>query len=830
MFSAIVTAFLVRAVGDLEPNYQQQSALILHQLLNGHDPSLKDISDPTIPQKPASSAIAVNCLWFASLLTSLGASLCAMTCKGWLTEYSGGANPVVGLLRACKRHIRFMAFQRLNVHTLVAFLPALLHSSVLLFFAGAVVYLWRMDETVAIVFEIIGGVFGIGYFLLTILPFITNPPFRPHSAFFFYRPSVAVGKVVIQILDPFVHGYYLILRYVTSAILFPFARTVLSRGAIRRWYTQARTVLLGEYRRMRVWWVNMLNNPLDEIDTSQVIQEEAILWLSQVPLDPSESSAVVSSLALISASRPYRFEKPVIVFLNLVLEASFREVYGQEQTDAAIDCVLVLGHIKFQSAVDRDWDCDHNVGGIPVTALVAWAAQRFTIDAFQVKFRGPHSEGIRARLLTAAAWLSPVDGPEEVEWGGWELKIQDRSQFIEKIRMMLEQHVRSDNPLDNKVLINLIHGMHACIPRGDYGSASSIVPFLPLLCEDYDSPWSKDEAVLRALITYALDLLLPLAKRKPLVGREIEFDKLTSELIDALMTNTTHTDVVVFGFWLVHRVPYAFKPRKTILADITHIWILADEVIPEGHRERMNLHAVDAFIAVAQFHAVSNGILPKFTPDASLGLLRAALKYDSSRLTAAYAMAMILSLGTSTQAATFMNEIKVEAFIETLFSIHGDLERNAIEEDLIDLQIYSTLILCKFRPIELNAEKVRVLIGKMEKAIGDTITRNLGDFVDLDRVWWKVVYLSALLLRFLHEDEREEGTERFRTRVRTLVRNGELSLADDYERCLEPLGMGALELEWKIREQRKPVYSVFEAWIGEFPLSPLVGSVTSTDA
>ena len=66
-----------------------------------------------------------------------------------------------------------------------------------------------------------------------------------------------------------------------------------------------------------------------------------------------------------------------------------------------------------------------------------------------------------------------------------------------------------------------------------------IVSFLQMFCDDYDSPWSEDEAVLGALITYALDLLLPPERWKPLVEREIEFGKLASELIDTLMINTT---------------------------------------------------------------------------------------------------------------------------------------------------------------------------------------------------------------------------------------------------------------------------------------------------
>ena len=122
---------------------------------------------------------------------------------------------------------------------------------------------------------------------------------------------------------------------------------------------------------MSVRFADALNGPPDEIDTSQKVQEEAILWLSQVPLDPSESKALVSSLALIFSSHPRKLQKSVVIFLNSVLEASLREEASQNQTGVAADCVLVLGRVEFQSTVDQNRDCDHNVGGIPITASVA---------------------------------------------------------------------------------------------------------------------------------------------------------------------------------------------------------------------------------------------------------------------------------------------------------------------------------------------------------------------------------------------------------------------------------------------------------------------------
>ena len=839
MFSAIVTAFVTMALNDLGPNYEQQSALLLYQLLNGRDPNLASLSDPTAPFQPTVSAIAVNCLWFVSLSASLGASFGAMICKEWLTEYNGGANPVVDLRRACQRQVRFMAFQRWNVHALVALLPPLLHFSVIIFFVGAVVYLWQIDERVAIVYQVVGGIFGITYFISTFLPFVTNAPFRPYSTLLFHRLSVAIGKVVIPVVDVFAYVSYTTLRYVISAILFPFARTIFSKGALNRWYMQAATILPGEYKHMRVWWAHAFDESLDEIDTSQRVQEEAVLWISQMPLDSAESKDVVSSLALISSSRPHRFPNQVIVFLNLTLESSFRDGVGQEQADIAIDCVLVLGHIKFQSVVDRNSDRDNDVGGIPITSSVAWAAQQLTITAFREKFNTSHTEGIRVRLLTAAAWLSPVDPTsEEAHWdSGEKLKIQDRYQFLQEIRSTFMRHVQGEKVLDNKVLINLIHGMHACIPRGNYGSASSIVSFLPLLCEDYDSPWSEDESVLRALITYALDLLSPAGRGWPLVEREIEFEDLASELVDTLIVNTTSTDVVAFGFWLAYRVPYAFKSRKTMLVDIARIWASAIEPIQdEGPRQRLNFHAVDAFVAVAQCHVSISGALPKFTRHTALNLLNAALGSDYTRPMATYAIGMILNLGKSTwQVAAPTNEIPAEPFIETLFSINDDLEKGTVEEDVVDLYIYSTLVLLKRQPtVGLDVGKVKGLLGQMEKTIGNPSTRHSGvargseaDIgVDLDRVRWKAIYLSALLSEFVPDNEKGKHVIELRARVQALVEDGELSVVGDYEHCLEPLAM-ELEVKTPAAEQPGPISTAFEVWIDEFPLFPLAGSVTS---
>ena len=630
----------------------------------------------------------------------------------------------------------------------------------------------------------------------------------------------------MPVVDSIVRVCFLALRYTIGAILWPFARTIFNEGTLGAWYLRARTILPSEYRPMGVWWANAFNESLDEIDTDQRVQEEAILWLSQMPLNLTQFKDMVPSLAVISSSRPHKFQKSVVVFLNLTLESLSPETTSQAWPDLAIDCLLVLEHIKYQSVVDQDWDEDHNVGGISVSALVAQAAQKVATDASEEN--STHSEETRARLLSAAAWLSPVDATEEVTSDGKKLKIQDRWGFVEKIRTKLAQHIRGDGSLvENKALISLVRGMHACIPRDDYGSTSSMVSFLLLFCDDYDSPWSKDESVLRALITYTLDLLLPPSTRRPLVGREIGFDQLASELIDALRADATSPDVVAFGFWLVYRVPYAFRSRKWMLADIVYIWALANanEAIQPVLRQRVNYHAVDAFVAVAQHHhASTDRTLPKLALN-TLDLLKAGLEDSYAQEMATYAVAMIIGLGPSAQATSFTRGIGAESFTKVLRTVRSDLEKNATEEDIVDLHIYSTLVLLKLRlPLE-DAEMVRALIEEMEKTIGDPVPRDskAGANEDLDRAKWKAIYLCGLLSKLLPPGERAEPIERVRKRVRTLLRSGELPLAGDYERCIQPLDIGGLELA----EQGQPTYTAFEVWIKGFPCSLLDGSVSA---
>ena len=849
LFSAVVISSLVASVNSLQPNYQQQSALLLYQQVYGRNDTLQSLSNPLAPFKPSASAIAVNCLWSASLFTALAAGFGAMRCKQWLTEYNNGMDPAVDLLRACRRQAHFVTFQGWNIQA-AALLPPFLLLSMVLFFAGAVIFLWKIDTTVASLCTSLGILFSIIYAAL--LPVATKTPFRPYSVLLLHRLSVVTGYVVIPIVDRIAHGCFIALRFVTYSVLGRFARAFFGKDTLRACTRIARSILPRKYHHMRVWWESWFDDSLDQIDISPQVQEEAILWLSQMPLDPSETKAVVSSLALISPSRPHKFPKSVVVFLNSALESSCRG----DPSRARIDSVLALGRIKYQSVVDQNQDQDHAVGSMPVTALVAYAAQQLTISAFEEEFSTPHSEGIRARLLAATAWLSPVDGVEEVTPEGEPLAIQGRREFVKQIGIAVEQHFRGERPLNNRVLVDLIHGMHASIPRGDYGTQASIIPFPLFTREDHCSPWSEDESVLRALITYALDLLSYTERKRRLVEREIELDELALDLIDNLcgsVASADHSDpidfadpadpaappippeVAVFSFWLIRRSPYAFRSRRTMLADIGHIWNSTKDTIAEDHdhRKRLNLHAVDAFVAVARRHLIVDHELPRLWAEEVLNFLKAALEDTHNRPMVTYALALILNLGASKQATEISRGIDVESFTDTFNTVRSDLEANVTEEDVLNLYIHTALLLLKLKKTPADVERVKTLIGEMGETIEDVVVRQDPvskkdsedeTIMNTDRVRWKAVYLSGLLVGFLTPDEREERIKELRTTVETMVQTGELPLAEDYKHCLKPLYGGRVKLKSPAEREGEP-FKAFEAWVDDFPFSPLAGSL-----
>src|SRR5271154_1640728 len=103
--------------------------------------------------QPESYAVKVNCLFFASLSTSLVAALASVVALQWVADYDaaitrGGSSPED---RAKRRQFRHAGVVWWKMSEIIAALPLLLYFSVILFFAGLILWMWVTNHAVGAV-------------------------------------------------------------------------------------------------------------------------------------------------------------------------------------------------------------------------------------------------------------------------------------------------------------------------------------------------------------------------------------------------------------------------------------------------------------------------------------------------------------------------------------------------------------------------------------------------------------------------------------------------------------------------------------------------------
>jgi hypothetical protein len=148
---------------------------------DGSQAPIPSLSDPTEPFTPPTSGVWVNGLWFSSLVISLTCALLATLLQQWARRYQRVAHPRYNphkraRIRAFYKH----GVEKLHIPLMVEALPALLHTSLFLFFAGLSVFLFGVHLTIFKVVTTWIGLCFILYACLTFLPVIRKD--SPYSA------------------------------------------------------------------------------------------------------------------------------------------------------------------------------------------------------------------------------------------------------------------------------------------------------------------------------------------------------------------------------------------------------------------------------------------------------------------------------------------------------------------------------------------------------------------------------------------------------------------------------------------------------------------------
>jgi len=143
---------------------------------------------PYVPPhfSPPEYIVVVNALFYASLGLILLAAFFAMLIIGWLREFDRGLYAIsIPEQRAKTREFRYLGMERWKIPEMIAILPLLIQTSLLLFSIGLTLLLFHISKPSFCVIAAICGV-GVLYYAITtsVSVFVTSSPFQtPPSRF-----------------------------------------------------------------------------------------------------------------------------------------------------------------------------------------------------------------------------------------------------------------------------------------------------------------------------------------------------------------------------------------------------------------------------------------------------------------------------------------------------------------------------------------------------------------------------------------------------------------------------------------------------------------------
>ncbi|KAJ3474655.1 hypothetical protein NLI96_g12334 [Meripilus lineatus] len=188
LYSAILTAFVVEAYKLLQRDSSDASLQVLIQISQqlgsfAVTPGFANathvpLSLPTAPFIPERSSVWLNGLWFVALILSLVTASLGMLVKQWLREYIN----LPDVKPEGQRRIQLFRVRGLRtykVSEIAAFLPLLLQISLVLFFAGLVLFTRSIHETIGRVITCFVVAWGAFLVITTILPwFSASCPYK----------------------------------------------------------------------------------------------------------------------------------------------------------------------------------------------------------------------------------------------------------------------------------------------------------------------------------------------------------------------------------------------------------------------------------------------------------------------------------------------------------------------------------------------------------------------------------------------------------------------------------------------------------------------------
>ncbi|KIM29816.1 hypothetical protein M408DRAFT_22687 [Serendipita vermifera MAFF 305830] len=217
IFAAVLTAFIIESKKLLEPDQTQ----ILVGMVALYFNNIGNLSNTSFAQSefvPSHEAVVINCLLFASLGASLCAALVSVMALQWVADYDaaitrGGSSPED---RAKRRQFRYAGVLDWKMGEVIAALPLLLYSSVVLFWVGVIQWMLVLNSTVGYIVAGGAAMAALLYVVTTLLAaMFVSVPFRTplsRGIYWIFHPTFSwiyklfskgfVGKALWWLISP----------------------------------------------------------------------------------------------------------------------------------------------------------------------------------------------------------------------------------------------------------------------------------------------------------------------------------------------------------------------------------------------------------------------------------------------------------------------------------------------------------------------------------------------------------------------------------------------------------------------------------------------------
>ncbi|KAI9447598.1 hypothetical protein H4582DRAFT_2068210 [Lactarius indigo] len=177
LFSSVVATFLTISYNNILANPTNTTNALLAQIslqlvnISNGVSSLNDVTIGNEPFTPSASAIRVNVIWFLSLVLSIASAVNATLFQQWARRYLEiTRRRVAPHKRARTRAYMFGGLSDFKMLQAIKAVHILLQSSIFLFFAGLIDFLWNANSTIGHWTLGFVSVFIFAYLVLTVLP------------------------------------------------------------------------------------------------------------------------------------------------------------------------------------------------------------------------------------------------------------------------------------------------------------------------------------------------------------------------------------------------------------------------------------------------------------------------------------------------------------------------------------------------------------------------------------------------------------------------------------------------------------------------------------